>query len=392
MPNILYLVHRAPFPPDKGDRIRSFHLLQFLAQQGDVWLGCLSDGAPEPQVVERLQSLTRRLEIVPMDKRRWLTASRSLLCGKTATEGLFESRRLKNKVRQWTKEVRFDAVVLFCSSMAQYLIPELDGIPVLLDFVDVDSEKWLQYADIAPLPKRWLFQTEGRRLRRLEADIAAKVRAAVLTTEPEADILRSFQPNANVIAVANGVRSDFFAPQAEMEDESSCVFVGAMDYKANIEGVNWFARNVWPQIIAKHPSAAFRIVGRDPAPAVQSLASIPGIEIVGGVPDVRPMVAKSAISIAPLQIARGVQNKVLEALSMGKAVVATREALTGIAAQPGSELLEANSPEEWVQSLTALWDDPARRKTLGRAGREFVLAKHQWDQCLAPIAELIGSR
>lgn len=391
MLNILYLVHRAPYPPDKGDRVRSFHILRFLRGMGRVWLGCLSDGNPQPTVVDKLRSLTHRLEIAPMGPSRWLTGAWSLLAGRTATEGMFASRQLSRTIAQWARETRFDAIVVFCTSMAQYLRPQWRSARVVLDFVDVDSEKWFEYAERAAWPKRLLYNLEGRRLRRLECRVGQEVNVVTVVTEPEADIYRALQPNATVHALPNGVNADYFRPMPEVSEELACVFVGSMDYRANEEGVCWFVNEVWPTLRQRRPPARFLIVGRNPTAVVRDLTKTAGVEVIGDVPDVRPYFARCAVSVAPLRVARGVQNKVLEAMAMRKAVVASPQAMTGLAVEPGRQLLCASSPNEWIDAVDALLQDPARRYALGAKGREYVNQHHVWDRCLQPLAEWIAA-
>jgi glycosyltransferase involved in cell wall biosynthesis len=183
---------------------------------------------------------------------------------------------------------------------------------------------------------------------------------------------------------------DYFAPQGSAEGPPSCVFVGALDYRPNVDGAVWFCQEIWPEIRRRHPDARVSLVGRCPVPRVKRLAEIAGVEVVGPVVDVRPYVARAAVAVVPLQIARGLQNKVLEALAMGKPVVASPPALGGLKAEPGVHLLAARSRDEWVESMCGLFTDPALRTRLGAAGRRFVESCHRWDHCLQPLHELLG--
>jgi polysaccharide biosynthesis protein PslH len=205
----------------------------------------------------------------------------------------------------------------------------------------------------------------------------------------EADLYRKFGPADLVHVIPNGVDLEYFAPQTVTE-ELGCVFVGALDYKPNVAGAAWFCRNVWPELFRRRPQARCRLVGRRPTSAVMALGSIPGVEIVGQVPDVRPYQASASVVIAPLQIARGIQNKVLEAMAMAKPVVASPQAFAGLAARAEEHLLSASDPAEWIARVERLWNDPDLRHRLGAAARAFVQHHHCWDACLQPFADLLG--
>jgi sugar transferase (PEP-CTERM/EpsH1 system associated) len=234
----------------------------------------------------------------------------------------------------------------------------------------------------------WLYGTEGRRLRRLEQSLPGWAAAVILSTEAEVELYRSFSAPGSVHAIPNGVDLDFFRPQAQPE-EPACVFVGALDYLPNVDGVCWFCEEVWPEVRARCPDGKVRLVGRQPAPEVLRLSQLPGVEVVGPVTDVRPYVARSAVSIVPLRMARGVQNKVLEALAMSKAVVVSPPSLAGLKAQPGVHLLAALSAAEWVEAVVRLLEDEPLRRNLGAAGRGYVETHHSWDRCLEPLGQLL---
>jgi polysaccharide biosynthesis protein PslH len=391
-PDVLFLAHRVPYPLDKGDRIRTFHILRFLARRAKVHLACLADEPVTEEAVAALTGICHRLHIVPLGhKTRLLRALGSLVCGRTITQGAFSSAGLRRVLLQWTKETKFHAAMASASSMAPYLrLRELANIPAVLDLMDVDSEKWLDYSRARSWPLSWVFRTEGRRLRRLEQDMSHWARAVLLVSEAEADVFRSFCPWPGVHAVSNGVDLDYFQPQAEPPATQACVFVGALDYYPNVDAALWFCREVWPSIHQRQPQATFLLVGRRPAAAVQRLADIPGVEIVGQVPDVRPYLAKAAVAVVPLRIARGLQNKVLEAMAMGKAVVASPAALPALHTQPGVHLLAASSPQEWIGAVLDLLDNKALRGQLGTAGQQYVEEHHNWERCLEPLADLVG--
>jgi len=393
--SVLYLVHRVPYPPNRGDRIRSFHVLEFLASRAEVHLAFLAEEPPSGPTMEVLEGLCRRVAAVPLGRHsRWAHAAWSLLAGRTATEGLFSCRDLREIVRRWAQETRFDAAFVFCSSMVQYLdAPGLARVPAIVDLVDVDSQKWLDYAEHSRWLRRSLFRMEGYRLRRLESALPQRAAAITLVSQCEAEIYRSFCPAECVYAIPNGVDLDYFRPEesAVASRSQQCVFVGALDYRANSDGITWFCKNVWPEVRRRRPGAVFRVVGSRPGAAVRRLARLPGVELVGEVPDVRPYLADAALVVVPLRVARGIQNKVLEALAMGKAVVASPQARDGLDVLPGIHLSEASTPSEWTDAVALLLDNQELRRRLGLAGRELVEASYAWEARL-PAWELPWAR
>jgi sugar transferase (PEP-CTERM/EpsH1 system associated) len=389
---ILYIVHRVPYPPDKGDRIRAYHVARHLARQGELHLACLADEPVAAETLEVLGGLCRRVAVERVGA--WsqrLGALASLAAGGTASEGAFRSPALARTLQSWARETRYDVVLASASSMAPYLkLPELRSAPAVVDLVDVDSQKWLDYAAAGRGPRAWLYRTEGRRLRRLERDLPRWAHAVTLVSEAEADIYRGFCAAGTVEAVTNGVDLDYFRPLPPA-NEPACVFVGALDYRPNVDGACWFCEEVWPAVRQRRPDARFTIVGRRPVPAVRALASLPGVEVAGQVPDVRPHLASAAVAVVPLRIARGVQNKALEAMAAARATVTSPQALAGLRAVPGADLLTAASAAEWVEAVVGLLEDPVRRQQLAAAGRRYVEENHHWDRCLEPLGALLRS-
>lgn len=395
---ILFVSHRIPFPPNRGDRIRSYHLIKFLAERADVHLAFLTEEEVPPQTQFALENICARVTFARLPRYgRWFNAAMSLATGKTATEGLFKSRRLGNAIEAWCKETHFDAVVAFCSSSVQYFeIDALRDTPSFVDLVDVDSQKWFDYAVHAKALKRALYSWEGRRLRNLESALPDRARAVTLVSRAEAELFRSFRPSDAVHAIANGVDLEYFDPRAydttppKADYHSTCVFVGALDYQANIDGARWFCEQVWPQFRRRHPNATFSLVGSNPGAAANRLGQVDGVNLIGPVPDVRPYLAGAQIVVAPLRVARGLQNKVIEALAMRKAVIASPQAAEGLSVESGIHLQISAQPEQWLDALSALVYDNERRRSLGQAGRSYAEEHHRWDVQLAPLASLLG--
>lgn len=387
-PNVLFLVHRIPYPPNRGDRIRSFHILKHLAQRANVYLATLADETVEPETFQALNRYCKQIAIEGLDQRRWLRAVTNLARGRSATEGLFQSRALRRTLEQWAGDVHFDAVVVFCSSMFQYLdMPALRGVRSVVDLVDVDSQKFFDYANATSFWKAWLYRLEGRRLRILERTIARRAGAISLVSEAEAEIYRGFCPNDKTLAMPNGVDLHYFQPQPGQSVDNRCVFVGALDYPPNVDAMLWFCREVWPRVRAELSDATLSIVGRNPTRAVRELSVAAGVEVVGSVPDVRPHMASASVAIAPLRIARGIQNKVLEAMAMALPVIVSPGALEGLAIEPDKHVLLAKTADEWVRAVAQLCQDRAIAAKLGNTGREFVESAHNWSTCLTPLGE-----
>lgn len=391
-PRVLYITHRAPWPPDRGDRIRTWNILKFLNVAADVDLICLADEKVTSETRRALEDVTDRLAFVPhTGKRRLVRAALSLLSGHTATEGLFESRMVRSIVRQWSLNTTYTAALASSSGIARYVLPpdlKVCG-RVWIDLIDVDSQKWLDYSSSGRFPMASVYGLEGRRLRQLESDLANRVDRLLVVSPAERELFRTFCPQAPVQAIGNGVDTDYFAPLPTETVPQSCVFVGVLDYLPNSDAVQWFCREVWPRVRQRFPNAAFRIVGKNPTSDVQELQRLPGVEVIGPVPDVRPWLHQSECVVVPLRIARGVQNKVLEAMACGRPVVCSPSPLKGLAVEPGLHLLQADTPDEWVQQITDVFTNRCRADELGLAASAWVQLNHRWNACLEPLIEMI---
>jgi sugar transferase (PEP-CTERM/EpsH1 system associated) len=316
-------------------------------------------------------------------------ALNSFIFGRTITEGAFHSSALQRTIDAWAAETPFTAALASSSGVAQFLHARgLSAVPCVVDLVDVDSQKWFDYSDTSAFGRKWLYRTEGRRLRVLESKLARWAKAVTLVSDAEAELFRKSVAADNVHSVRNGVDFNYFRAQRN-DNENGCVFTGALDYVPNVDAVSWFCSEVWPEVRRRHPACRMRIVGRRPVRAVRALERITGVEVVGQVPDVRPHLTQAAVAVAPLRIARGLQNKVLEALAMGKPVVASPQALNGINRDDVPALV-ARSVDEWASQIDRLLRDDAARRELGCAGRRYAEDHHDWDQCLQPIEALLG--
>jgi polysaccharide biosynthesis protein PslH len=388
MANLLYLVHRLPYPPNKGDKVRSYHLLKHLAQRHQVYLGTFVDDPDDLQHLPTVRTLCAELHAVSLNTRLARVASLAgLLRGEPLTLAYYRHRSLSTWVDALRDRVRIDAAVVFSSSMAQYAVGQ--GLPMLVDFVDVDSAKWTDYAKAHPWPLSWLYRREGELLLDYERQVARQARASFFVTDKERALFESLAPeSAGLVQTScNGVDADFFAPDAARATpyaagEIPIVFTGAMDYWPNVDAVKWFAADMLPELRRRWPAARLHIVGRSPTPAVQALAG-EHVHVTGTVPDVRPYLQHAAVVVAPLRLARGVQNKVLEAMAMGRPVVAASTCVEAIDVVAGQHLMAATDAADYVEAVHGLLAAPERAAAMGQAARECVLATYGWDARLA---------
>jgi sugar transferase (PEP-CTERM/EpsH1 system associated) len=397
MDDLLFLAHRVPYPPDKGDKIRSWNILKRLAGRYRIHLGCFIDDPHDRNRDQReLRDLCAECWTGWLDPRAARVKSlKRLATGEALTLGYYHDPALAHWVRERVEGGRIRRIFTFCSSMAQYaLAPWAAKTRRVFDYVDVDSDKWRQYATSKPWPASWIYRREGRTLLAFERRAAREADAVVLVSEAEAALFRELAPESakRIWAVRNGVDVEFFDPARAYErppsmGAASLVFTGAMDYWANVDGVAWFAREVLPDVRRRHPDATFWIVGANPTAQVRALAALPGVTVTGRVPDVRPYLAHAAAVVAPLRLARGVQNKVLEAMAMAKAVVATPEAAEGIEATPGRDLLVASGAAPLARIAGDVLDGAAR--DMGARARALVFGQYGWDSALGALENML---
>ena len=401
MAEVLFLCHRIPYPPNKGDKIRSWHVLRHIAAKHTVHLACFVDAAGDWVHRETLQRLCcecyfERLEPSPM---RWHNLI-GLAAGKSVTESHFESAALRRWVEQLAAQHRITTVYVFSSAMAQYLPAVGGGCDVrrIIDFVDLDSEKWRQYARNRKPPLRWIYDLEARRLSTFERKAARVSNAALFVTDAEAQSFKRAAPesSAKVATIRNGVDTDYFSPERAYDspfasEARAIVFTGAMSYWANEDAVHWFATTAFPGVREKEPRAEFWIVGAGSGQDVKRLERLPGVRVTGEVPDVRPYVSHAAAVVVPMRIGRGVQNKALEAMAMAKPVVASEIARSGLdAAASDGRLHAAATPAEFVDNLLRLLRDTGHATEMGKRAREWVIAEYGWTQNLRRLDEIVA--
>jgi sugar transferase (PEP-CTERM/EpsH1 system associated) len=396
---LLYLAHRIPFPPDKGEKIRAWHILDHLTKRFAVDVGCLVDDPADMRHVPALAARVATLEAhqVAGGIRAGVRALAHLRPGGPLTRGWFFHAGLDAWVRKGLAAGRYDAVFVFSSAMAPYVMSRPRhpaGQVRVLDLVDVDSAKFAAYAGATRGLMRPVYAREARTLLGLERAAAKAFDHALLASAEEAAHFRSLAPEAaHVEALDNGVDAARFDPGVSYPspfpaEGRHVVFTGAMGYRPNIEAVTWFVAQVMPLLRQRADAPSFHIVGANPAPAVRALGAEPGVFVTGTVPDIRPYLAHAAVAVAPLQIARGIQNKVLEAMAMARPVVATAAAFEGVRATPGRDLLVADTPEAFATAVAAVLD--GTHPTLGDHARTAMLAGHDWAATLTPLDAMLG--
>lgn len=397
MDELLFLCHRLPYPPNKGDKIRSFHLLRHLAARYRVHLGTFVDDPADWDHVAEVRKLCDQLCVVPL-KPMWATARSltALAVNEALTAHYYRSGRLQRWVDSILVRGTVRKAVVFSSGMAGYLRGRLGGnLRGVLDFVDVDSDKWAQYGDRAAWPLNWLYRMEARRLLAHDARAALEYDANLFVSSSEAALFQCLAPDAasRVAVIENGVDVDYFSPGESYPSPyrtgaAPIVFTGAMDYRANADAVEWFTREVLPTIINRVPTAQFYIVGSRPVERVRRLERVEGVVVTGGVPDTRPYLAHARVAIAPLRIARGIQNKVLEALAMGVPVVATAAAAEGIDLSRDKAFQVADEPRMFAEQVMQFLSEENARG-MGREARDWVVHRYNWEDRLAEVDTLL---
>ena len=391
MANLLYLVHRLPYPPNKGDKVRSFHLLRHLTEKHRVFLGTFIDDPDDEKHVGKLRELCAGLHVSALSPRTAKLRSLSgLLSGEALTLPYYRDAALQAWVDETLASQSIDAAVVFSSAVAQYL-GRFPGGKTLVDFCDVDSAKWTQYAATHRWPLSWIYRREGERLLAYEREVAGDVAHSFFATEKEVALFLSAAPEHRdrVSAMSNGVDADFFSPEHDLPspyaaNELPLVFTGAMDYWPNIDAVSWFVEDMLPELLKRRPELRFYIVGRSPTAAVQALAG-ERVVVTGTVDDVRPYLKHAAAVVAPLRVARGIQNKVLEAMAMARPVVVERGCGEAVDAVPGRDFLLAEGATDYIEQIDALLGSPERAQAMGSEARRQILRRYSWDAHLASI-------
>ena len=394
--DLLFLSHRMPWPLNKGEKIRGWHLIEHLARDYRIHLGCVVDDPADMSHLAKLQSVCTSVGAFPIDRR--MQKLRALLRarpGRPLMPDFYFSPALQHWVDTTLARTKMDVLYIYSVAMAPYVLA-LDHPRKILDATDIDSEKWTEYATDAKYPMRLVWAREGRNLLAYERACAAACKWTFFVSQPEADRFVELAPEVagRVVALENGVDLQRFSPDdvyaSPFTDAAPrVVFTGNMDYWPNADAAIWFAREVMPLLRARVPDVTFWAVGANPTPEVSALSALPGVFVTGRVEDVRPYVAHASVIVCPLRIARGIQNKVLEGMAMGRPVVASPGAYEGVRAVAGTELLVADGAAAFVQRICEVLD--GAHSGLGAASRAAMERGYAWPAVLGKLQSLLNT-
>jgi sugar transferase (PEP-CTERM/EpsH1 system associated) len=386
-PALLFLAHRIPYPPNKGDKIRSYHLLRYLSSRYRIYLGTFIDDPSDWQNTDRLEKLCEEclfLDLNPLRAR--LKSVSGLITGDPLSVPYYYNSEMAEWVKAKVRNNGVDQLMAYSSVMAQYALAPDHGLRHrVIDFVDIDSDKWRQYAARKKWPMNWIYRREADYLFEFEKRVAEQFDASLFVSSAEAQMFRGMvgeDTSSKIDFYNNGVDIEYFSPEPSLQnpygaEEKPLVFTGAMDYWPNIDAVCWFGKEIFPEILRLEPHARLYIVGGNPAESVLQLQNQQGIKVTGRVDDVRPYIKHAEAAIAPMRIARGVQNKVLEAMAMGKPTVVTPQGLEGIDAQDGKEVLVADDASGFVERILSVFN--RERSDLGDRAKELIHQACTWD-------------
>lgn len=389
---ILFICHRFPYPPKRGGKIRPFHIIRHLGKQHDITVASLARSADEEEQSAGIASICSRYLISRVTPSvQFLRMVGRIPSAEPSSMGYFYSRSMAGQITSFLRQVPADLIMVHCSSMAQY-VAHVSGIPKILDFGDMDSQKWLDYSRFRSFPLKLGYWMEGHKLLRREQLFSRQFDFCTTTTRAELETLREYRSCAEEKTdwFPNGVDDQYFQPQDPGDyDADKMVFLGRMDYYPNQECMIDFCRHTLPLVRARRPNAQLLIVGADPSVGIRNLGRIPGVTVTGSVPDVRPYLKRAALMVAPMNIARGTQNKILEAMATGIPVVASHLSAKGVDAVDGEHLLCASQPREYADAIDSILSDPARRISLSIAGRQRVLSHHNWESSAVRLDSII---
>jgi polysaccharide biosynthesis protein PslH len=387
---ILYLCQRIPYPPDRGDRIATYNQIRHLCGKHEVFVGSIAS----PGQKDSCDVLVKNLNIrIAAPEYSWVgriaKMGLCLLTGKPLTFGYFENKHLNSTICSLFQREFFDAIIIFSSSMAQY-VEHFDNVPRIMHFCDVDSQKWIDLSKQRHGFMRWIYRREGIKLLEYEKKLAAEYSASCVVSEREADLFRNKIPGIVVHVLENGVDAEYFAGVPHNPSGCNILFLGVMDYKPNEEAVVYFAEKIWPNILRVYSTAHFTIVGSKPTKAVQRLAKQKQISVTGHVKDIREYLSSATVMVAPLEIARGVQNKILEAMAAGLPVLATKIVSKGLPPGAAEHIFVANrEPDEFASLLLKVLCEPKMREMKAAAAQRYVQCFCTWEKKLEALDRVI---
>jgi len=386
---ILFLNHKIPYPPDKGDRIPGYHRMKHLAQRHQVSLVFPCYRKEELELVKNVERFCVSTDTAYIGlARAKIRCGAAFLAHRPITKAFAFSSQLKRSVDERLRQSKYDLIYVYSSGMAQY-VEGVRGIPRVIDLADADSHKWLQYSRRVRFPMSWVYRREGEWLKAYERFLCETFNHAIAISQDEKRLFGTYIPQAEISVVSNGVDTEYFAPASGTPAPQNIVFVGVMSYFANVDCVLYFAQQILPAIKKRVPAAKFYVVGSEPPHSVRALGSDPDIVVTGRVDDVRPYIHDAAVCVAPMRIAQGIQNKILEAMACGRPVVTTSKGNEGINAPDGRAIMVDDSPEGFAGKVVRLLQDPGLGGEIGAAGRKFVVEHFCWHDNMARLEDIL---
>ncbi len=388
---IFFVCQRVPFPPDRGDKIVTFHEIRHLAKTHEVHVFCLADGVADLANVAPLRAYAASVAAVPLarlpSRLRTLAA---LGAGRPLSVAAYDNPALHAAILRKYDEARPDLIIVFSCNVAQYA-EHFAGVPRIMQFHDLDSLKWAQYGEHKNIPMKWVYRIEAKRLLAYEHSIARRFSRALVCTGAERDDFRRLFPGIPVTLVGNGVDLEYFQSAGIDKKPGEIVFTGVMDYFPNVDAVSWFCDEILPQVQSRIPQASLTICGRQPTAVVRRLAERPGVRVTGAVPDTRPYLDAAEVFVAPLRIARGVQNKLLEAMAMGLPCVASSPAWRGTMVPPDSGILVADDAVEFADHVVGLLQNAEFRARTAAKARAAAENLFSWDRQMAVLDHVVAA-
>lgn len=388
---IFFVCRRVPFPPERGDKIATFNEIRHLSKKHEVHVFCLGDGAEDLDNIPGLRHYAKSVTAVPVTA--WMIkwrALKALVAGKSLSVAALNEAKLHAAIQQKFAELGPDLIIVYSCNVAQFA-EHFPGVPRIMQFGDLDSLKWRQYATRSWIPLRWIYTLEEQRFLAYERYIARSFSHSLVHTEIERRDFERLIPGVPVTLVGNGVDLDYFRSAGERKRPASIVFTGVMDYRPNVDAVIWFCNEILPIVQAEIPEANFIICGNRPTAAVRSLARQRGVSVTGWVADTRPYLDRADVFVAPLRMARGVQNKVLEALAMGLPCVASIAAWSGTVIPNGLGILATDDPREFAGHVVRLLRDADWRAEMARQARGAAEANYQWETQMAGLDRIVAA-
>ena len=387
---LFFICQRVPFPPDRGDKITTFNEIRHLSTKHEVHVFCLADGKRDLDNIPGLRRYAQSVTAVPViGWKSKLRALRALLAGEPLSVAAFDEANLHAVIKRRFSELKPDIIMVYSCNVAQYA-EHFPQVPRIMQFAELDSSRWGQFARRSRLPLRWVYSIEQRRFFAYERRIARTFSHALVCTAAEQRDFERLIPGVPVSLVSNGVDLDYFRSKGIAKRPGSIVFTGVMDYFPNVDAVVWFCDKVLPIVQQRIPEAGLTICGSQPAAAVRRLAKRRGVTVTGRVPDTRPYLDGAEVFVAPMRMARGIQNKLLEALAMGLPCVVSSAAATGTVVPDGEGILATDDPEEFAEHVMRLLRDGVFRAAMASKARAVAELNYRWEAQLACLDRVVA--